>query len=37
MGMGSIGDCYGNANIESFWGRRQTELLDRKRCKTRIE
>ncbi|WP_399552214.1 IS3 family transposase [uncultured Rhodococcus sp.] len=35
--MGSIGDCYGNAVIESFWGRMQTELLNRKRWKTRIE
>jgi transposase InsO family protein len=34
--MGSIGD-YDNAVIESFWGRMQTELLDRKRWKTRIE
>jgi transposase InsO family protein len=25
--MGSIGDCYDNAVIESFWGRVQTELL----------
>jgi hypothetical protein len=25
--MGSIGDCYDNAKIESFWGRMQTELL----------
>lgn len=29
--MGSIGDCYDNAVIESFWGRMQTELLNRKR------
>jgi putative transposase len=35
--MGSIGDCYDNAVIESFWGRMQTELLDRKRWKTLIE
>jgi putative transposase len=35
--MGSIGDCYDNAVIESFWGRMQPELLDRKRRKTRIE
>jgi putative transposase len=33
--MGSIGDD--NAVIESFWGRMQTELLNRKRWKTRIE
>lgn len=35
--MGSIGDCYDNAVIESFLGRMQTELLNRKRWKTRIE
>ena len=35
--MGSIGDCFDNAVIESFWGRMQTELLNRKRWKTRVE
>jgi putative transposase len=35
--MGSIGDCYDNAMIESFWSRMQVELLDRKRWKTRVE
>jgi putative transposase len=35
--MGSIGDCYDNAVIESFWGRMQTELLNRRRWRTRIE
>ena len=35
--MGTIGDCYDNAVIESFWGRMQTELLNRQRRKTRIE
>ncbi len=35
--MGSIGDCFDNAAIESFWGRVQTELLNRRRWKTRIE
>ena len=35
--MGSIGDCYDNAVIESFWSRMQVELLDRKRWKTRVE
>lgn len=29
--MGSVGDCFDNAVIESFWGRMQTELLNRKR------
>ncbi|WP_031470472.1 IS3 family transposase [Sciscionella sediminilitoris] len=35
--MGSIGDCYDNAMIESFWSRMQVELLDRQRWHTRIE
>lgn len=35
--MGSIGDCFDNAMIESFWSRMQVELLDRQRWETRIE
>jgi putative transposase len=35
--MGSVGDCYDNALIESFWSRMQVELLDRQRWHTRIE
>lgn len=35
--MGSIGDCYDNAVIESFWSRMQVELLDTRRWKTRVE
>ena len=35
--MGSIGDCYDNAMIELFWGRMQTELLNRQRWRTRLE
>ncbi len=35
--MGSVGDCFDNAFIESFWSRMQVELLDRKRWNTRIE
>ncbi len=35
--MGSIGDCFDNAVIESFWDRMQTELLNRQRWRTRIE
>ena len=35
--MGTIGDAYDNAVIESFWARMQTELLDRHRWKTRVE
>jgi hypothetical protein len=34
--MGTIGDAYDNAVIESFWARMQTELLDRRRWKTRV-
>jgi transposase InsO family protein len=30
-------DAYDNTLIEAFWARLQTELLDRKRWKTRIE
>jgi transposase InsO family protein len=35
--MGSIGDCYDNAVIESFWSRLQVELLNRQRWSTRVE
>jgi Integrase core domain len=35
--MGSIGDCFDNAVIESFWSRMQVDLLDRKRWRTRVE
>ena len=35
--MGSVGDCYDNAMIESFWSRMQVELLDRKRWNTRLD
>jgi putative transposase len=35
--MGTIGNAYDNAVIESFWGRMQTELLNRQRWRTRIE
>jgi len=34
---GSIGDCFDNAMIESFWSRMQVELLHRQRRRTRIE
>jgi transposase InsO family protein len=35
--MGSVGDCFDNAVIESFWSRMQVELLDRQKWKTRVE
>jgi len=35
--MGSVGDCYDNAMMESFWSRVQVELFNRKRWNTRLE
>jgi putative transposase len=35
--LGSVGDPYDNAVAESFWGRMQTELLNRQRWNTRVE
>ena len=35
--MGSVGDCYDNGLMESFWSRMQVELLDRQRWTTRLE
>ena len=35
--MGSIRDCYDNDMIESFRGRMQPELLNRRRWRTRID
>jgi transposase InsO family protein len=35
--MGSVGNCFDNAMIESFCSRLQVELLDRRRWKTRVE
>jgi transposase InsO family protein len=35
--LGSVGDAYDNAMVESFWGRMQTELLNSRKWKTRIE
>jgi putative transposase len=35
--MGTIGDCYDNAMMESFWGTMQLELLDTKEWQTRDE
>jgi putative transposase len=33
--MGTVGDCYDNAMIESFWGTLQLEILDQQQWKTR--
>ena len=35
--MGAVGSCYDNVVIESFWGRMQVELLNRRRWNTRLE
>ena len=33
--MGTVGDCYDNAMMESFWHTMQLELLDRRKWETR--
>lgn len=35
--MGTVGDCYDNSMMESFWGTMQFELLDARIWKTRGE
>jgi putative transposase len=35
--MGAVGTPHDNAMVESFWGRMQVELLNRKRWQTRLE
>ena len=35
--MGTVGDCYDNAMMESFWGTMQIELLDTRKWETRAE
>ena len=35
--IGSVGDAYDNAVVESFWGTMQIELLNRTKWATRIE
>lgn len=35
--MGTVGDCYDNAPMESFWGSMQIELLNRRRWMTIAE
>ena len=35
--MGTVGDCYDNAMMESFWGTMQLELLDSRTWETRAE
>jgi Integrase core domain len=35
--LGTIGDAFDNAAVESLWARRQTELLDTRKWMTRVE
>lgn len=35
--MGTVGDCFDNAMMESFWGTMQLEVLDKKAWETRGE
>jgi putative transposase len=35
--MGTVGDCYDNAPMESFWGSMQIELLNRQKWRTVVE
>ena len=35
--LGSVGDAFDNAVVESFWARMQTELLDTRKWRTRTE
>ena len=35
--LGTIGDAFDNAMVESFWGRMQTELFNTRKWKTRVE
>ena len=35
--MGSVGDCYDNSMMESFWGTLQLEVLDSRTWRTRAE
>jgi transposase InsO family protein len=35
--MGTVGDCYDNAPMESFWSSMQIELLDRQSWRTNLQ
>jgi len=35
--FGTVGDCFDNAVMESFWGRMQTELLNTRKWPTTLE
>lgn len=35
--LGTVGDAYDNAMMESFWSKMQIELFNRQRWSTRVE
>ncbi|GAB7037045.1 hypothetical protein JCM9533A_08920 [Catenuloplanes niger JCM 9533] len=35
--MGTVGDCYDNSMMESFWGTLQLEVLDKQSWKSRTD
>ena len=35
--LGTVGDAFDNAAVESFWARMQTELFNTRRWNTRVE
>jgi putative transposase len=35
--MGTVGDCFDNAPMESFWGSMQIELLNRQHWRTNLQ
>ena len=35
--FGTVGDCYDNAAMESFWARLQVELLNTRKWSTTVE
>lgn len=35
--FGTVGDCFDNAAMESFWARFQVELLNTRKCTATIE
>ena len=35
--FGTVGDCFDNSMMESFWSSMQIELLNRKKWRTRVD
>lgn len=35
--FGTVGHCYDNSMMESIWSSMPSELLNRKKCRTRID